>query len=140
MKKTIRIFIILFISFLVINGCNNEKKLELEGFWAIYESEEGRIGNIAYFGKDIVCLDLGRTRGRAEYYKIPGIEDCKCKGNPVANWEMTNAETITITGGKETRNFKIRNVSNDEFILWEDVGTFKFFRISKYQAIYHLSR
>ena len=119
---------------------NDERNIELEGFWAIYETDEGRIGNIAYFGKDIVCLKLGRTRGRAEYYDIPGVEDCKCKGYPVANWQMTNAETITITAGGETRNFQIRNLSNDEFILMEDVSAMKFFRISKYQAIYHLSR
>ena len=145
MKKSIRIFIILFISTFVIGGCNDERNIELEGFWAIYETEEKRIGNIAYFGNDIVCLKLGRTRGSAEYYEIPGVEDCKCKGYPAANWKMTNSETITITADGETRNFKIKNLSKDEFVLRDpgapiDYGVMKFFRISKYQAIYHLSR
>ena len=133
------LLILLCLPLLFSCGDKNEKdiKIEMEGFWATYDTNRNRIVSIAYIAEDIFCAKISL---RIQDTEIPGVEDCKCRKDPEASWSIENGRLIVSSPNtKEKINYKFIKISDDEFSIKTEEGIFKCYRISKYQAINHLA-
>ena len=137
MKKLLLILLCLSLLY----ACDLENnKMEMEGFWANYDTSEKRIVSISYIAEDIYCAKIS-ILGYKHYSEIPGVEDCKCRHEPEASWSIINGRLlISSPNHPEKVDYEFIKISDDEFSIKTERGILKCSRISKYQAISHFSK
>ena len=130
--------ILLCLTFLC--ACDSENnKIEMEGFWANYDTNNKSIESISYIAEDIFCAKIS-ILGYDRYTEIPGVEDCKCRKKPEASWSIVNGRLLISSPNYGEVNYEFIKISNDEFSIKTERGILKSYRISKYQAINHFSK
>ena len=125
------------------SACELENnKIEMEGFWANYDTNRKKIVSISYIAEDIFCAKIELLNYNENYgTEIPGVEDCKCRKDPEASWTIVDGRLlISSPNYEEELNCEFIRISDDEFSIKTERGILKSYRISKYQAINHFSK